>query len=93
MTSALVTIINVVFQFFSIVILIDVLASWITVLNVRLPDALYRLLEVVHNVAGIVLNPLRRVIPSMGGLDLSPFIALLLMGFLQMILVRAIRGY
>ncbi len=93
MNFAVIQVINLIFEFFSIIILIDVLASWVMVLNVRLPDALFRLLEVVHNIAGIVLNPIRRVMPSMGGLDLSPFIALLLMGFIQQLLVRVIRGY
>ncbi len=93
MNFVLIQVINLIFEFFSIIILIDVLASWVMVLNVRLPDAIFRLLEVVHNVAGVVLNPIRRVMPSMGGLDLSPFIALLLMGFIQQLLVRLIRGY
>ncbi len=93
MNFAVIQVINLIFEFFSIIILIDVLASWVMVLNVRLPDALFRLLEVVHNIAGIVLNPIRRVMPSMGGLDISPFIALLLMGFIQQLLVRVIRGY
>ena len=90
MNFAIIQVINLVFEVFSILILIDVLASWVMVLNVRLPDAVFRILEVVHNIAGIVLNPIRRVLPSMGGLDLSPFVALLLMGALRQLLVNAL---
>ncbi len=87
MMFALVNAINLIIEIFSIIILVDVIASWVMILNVRLPDAIYRLLEVVHNVAGIVLNPIRRVLPSMGGLDLSPFVALLLLEVLRRLLI------
>jgi YggT family protein len=93
MTFVLFTVINFIFQFFTIVILIDVIASWIMVANVRLPDAIFRLLAIIHNIAGIVLNPIRRVIPSMGGLDLSPIIALIVLQLLQQMFVRLVRGY
>jgi YggT family protein len=93
MTFAIISAINLLFTVLTIVILIDVLASWIMIGNVRLPDALYRLLEVVHNIAGVVLNPIRRFIPSMGGLDISPIIALILLQVLQTLLVRVLRGY
>ncbi len=93
MTFAIISAINVLFTFLTVIILIDVLASWIMVGNVRLPDALYRLLEIVHNIAGVVLNPIRRFIPSMGGLDISPIIALILLQVLQTMLVRVLRGY
>lgn len=92
MNYALISGINLIFQVFSIIILVDVIASWIVVLNVRLPDVLYRVLEVVHNIAGIVLNPIRKLMPSMGGLDLSPFIALLLIEVLRRLLIGALLG-
>jgi YggT family protein len=93
MNYVIVSAINLIFQFFTIIILIDVIASWIVVANVRLPDALFRILAVVHNIAGVVLNPIRRFIPSMGGFDLSPIIALIVIQLLQSLLVRALRGY
>jgi YggT family protein len=93
MTFALISAINLIFQFLTIIILIDVLASWIMIGNVRLPDILFRVLEVVHNIAGVVLNPIRRIIPSMGGLDISPIIALIALQLLQSLLVKVLRGY
>lgn len=93
MNYVIVSAINLIFQFFTIIILIDVIASWIMVANVRLPDVLFRILQVVHNIAGVVLNPIRRYIPNMGGLDISPIIALIVIQLLQSLLVRALRGY
>jgi YggT family protein len=86
MSYALLSGINLIFKVFTIVILIDVLASWVMMANVRLPDAVFRLLEVIHNIAGVILNPIRRVIPSMGGLDISPIIALVLLQVVQQLL-------
>ena len=54
---------------------------------------MFRVLAVVHNIAGVVLNPIRRIIPNMGGLDISPIIALILIQVLQTALVRVLRGY
>lgn len=90
MNYILIQVINLVFDFFSILILIEVLASWVLVANVRLPDAVLRLLQVISSITGIVLNPIRRLIPSVGGLDLSPIIALVLLNVLQRLLVSAL---
>ena len=87
MNPVLVQAINGILDIFSILILIEVLASWVMVVNVRLPDVVIRLLHAVSSITGIVLNPIRRLIPSIGGLDISPIIALLLISFLRRLLV------
>lgn len=93
MNFILISAINLIFQALTILILVDVIASWVMVANVRLPDSIFRLLATIHGIVGVVLNPIRRVIPSMGGLDLSPFIALILLSVLQRLLVGVLRGY
>ncbi len=40
--------------------------------------------------ADIVLNPFRKIIPPMGGLDFSPIIALLFLQFVQYCIVRVL---
>ena len=70
------------------VILIHFIMSWLIsfgVLNMRQPlvaqiwDGLNRLLEPIY-------GPIRRMLPQMGGLDLSPVVALLGIYALQIIL-------
>lgn len=90
MTVALVSIISLVIEIFSILILVQVIASWVMIANVRLPEPVIRLLQVISSITGIVLNPIRRVIPSVGGLDLSPIIALLLLDVLRRVLITAL---
>ena len=90
MILALVSAINLILQVFSILILVEVIGSWVLVANVRLPDPILRLLQVISSITGVVLNPLRRIIPSIGGLDLTPIIALLLLDFLRRLLISAL---
>jgi YggT family protein len=91
-TFALVSIINTIIEIFSILILVEVIASWVMIANVRLPDVVVRALQVVSQITAIVLNPIRRVVPSIGGLDLSPIIALLLLDVLRRLLVSVVMN-
>ncbi|SHF36851.1 YggT family protein [Litoreibacter ascidiaceicola] len=72
------------------VIIIHFIMSWLIsfgVLNMRQPivaqiwDGLNRLLEPLY-------GPIRRILPQMGGLDLSPVVALLGIYALQIILTN-----
>lgn len=90
MTLLLANVINLIVQVFSILILIEVLASWVTVANVRLPDIVVRALQVISQITGIILNPIHRVIPSIGGLDISPIVALLLLDVVRRLLISAL---
>jgi len=70
------------------VLIIQVVLSWLVqfnVVNARNPfvhqvgNALYRLTEPV-------LGPVRRMLPNLGGIDISPVIVILLLYFLQRLL-------
>ncbi len=87
MNLLLIQAINFIVEAMSILILIEVIASWVMVANVRLPDTVIRLLQTISSITGVVLNPIRRFIPSIGGLDLSPIVALLLLDVLRRLLV------
>jgi YggT family protein len=87
MTLVLVQTLNLFVQVFSILILTEVIMSWVMMANVRLPDPILRLLQVIIRINGVVLNPIRRLIPNMGGFDLSPIIALLLLDVLRRLLI------
>lgn len=90
MNYALVRLILAIIEVFTILIFIEVIGSWVMVLRVRLPDVVYRALEAVHNVTGILLNPIRRIIPSIGGLDISPIVALILLDLFRRLVVGAL---
>ena len=90
MTLTIVSAINLIIEIFSILILVEVIGSWIMVANVRLPDVVIRVLQVISSITAVILNPIRRVVPSIGGLDLSPIIALVLLDVLRRLLVSLV---
>ncbi len=92
MNYALIRLIDIVFQILSFLILVEVIGSWILAARVRLPNWAYDILAAIHTITGPVLAPIRRIIPSMGGLDLSPIIALILLDLLRGVIDRALLG-
>jgi YggT family protein len=78
--------INVLANALALIILARVLLSWVPL---RLPLGLG---DLVFTVSETILAPIRRilwrVLPSMGGLDLSPLVAIIAIQALQTILVR-----
>ncbi|WP_240006206.1 YggT family protein [Pseudaquidulcibacter saccharophilus] len=74
------------------VILIDVILSWLIafdVVNTR-NKFIGTIADVTNRLTAPVLNPLRRIIPPVGGLDLSPLVLIFGMRFLQIYVVPLI---
>jgi len=65
----------------NILILARVLLSWVPV------DRNNPLVSFVYEVTEPILGPIRRLVPSLGGIDLSPIIALVLIEILQRMLL------
>ena len=76
--------INVVAQALVLAIFVRVIMSWVPV---RLPLGLN---DLVWNVTEPVLAPIRRFMPIAGGMDFSPFIALVLIQIITSILLRVL---
>jgi YggT family protein len=74
--------INVLAGALTISVLVRVLLSWVPV---RLPLGLA---DLVFSVSETILGPIRRALPFMGGLDLSPFVAIIAIQVVQGILLR-----
>ena len=85
--NLLVYFVDVFFTLLSLAILARVLLSWVRVSSYHpAVDFLYRITEPI-------LAPLRRAIPPIGMIDISPVIALILVQIVQQILVAIIRGF
>jgi YggT family protein len=50
------------------------------------PDALFRIYEVVFAITEPVLAPIRRVLPQLGMLDLSPLVVMIILVVIQRVL-------
>ena len=69
---------------------VALIASWLVgfgIINAYNPIA-RSVLRALHGLTEPLLAPIRRMMPALGGLDLSPLIALILIYFLQRLIVR-----
>ena len=85
--AILVSIINLLYWAFWILILARVIISFM-----RVSPYQNDLVRLVYEVTEPVLEPIRRILPPMGGLDFSPLIALLLLDVLRRILFGVLIG-
>ena len=60
--------------------------SWVA------PESPHPLLKLVEEISTKLLAPIRKFIPSMGGLDISPIFALILIRQLEIVLASIIRS-
>ena len=68
-------------QVLNLAIVARILLSWIPI------DRNNRLIVFLYEITEPILGPIRRVMPSMGGLDLSPMIALILIQVAERVLL------
>lgn len=75
-------------------IIISAVLSWLVafdIVNLR-NHAVYQISTFLDRVTGPVLRPFQRIIPPLGGVDISPIIVLLIITGVQQILLPALRG-
>jgi YggT family protein len=78
-------VINIVFQVLWWAILIRVLLSWLPMANIRI-DPYNPAIRLLYSITDPILEPLRRF-TTIGMIDLSPLVALLLLDFIRQILI------
>ena len=79
------TIISNLFNLLQILIMIRVILSWISY------NPYNQFIKIVVHITDIILEPIREVIPSqMGGVDFSPMITFILLGFVKNFLLSVI---
>ena len=90
LTVVLVTAVYWLFRIYEFLILIRVLLSWVNV-NPYRPVIDHPLIRILHQLTDPVLEPLRRLIPPIGGaIDISPVVALIILEILQRIVISVL---
>lgn len=79
------TIINNFFEIYLWIILVRIFLTWIPQIDWSAP--FFRALTII---ADIVLEPFRKIIPPISGVDLSPIIALVILRFVQTAIIRVL---
>jgi YggT family protein len=79
--------ITVLARVLNLAILARILLSWIQV-NPDNP-----IIRFIHEITEPILGPIRRILPSMGGLDISPMLALILIQILERVLITIVARF
>jgi YggT family protein len=82
------------FYVYILLIFIYILSNWVFALGVRLPHSrwLDAILGFLRDVSEPYLRLFRKLIPPIGGLDLTPMIAIFLLVIVSQIITNAIAG-
>jgi YggT family protein len=86
--QSLVIIIDTVIDLYLWVVIIWVIMSWLVsfqVVNTH-NRFVYLISDFLHRLTEPALRPIRRVVPYIGGIDLSPFVLILTLYFLRLLL-------
>jgi YggT family protein len=75
-----------VLKIYSYVVIANVIISWLIAFNVLNTQNrfVYSFLELTYRLTDPILNKIRRFLPNLGSLDISPIILLLLIWFIEM---------
>ena len=73
-------------KIYSYVVIANVIISWLIAFNVLNTQNrfVYSFLELTYRLTDPILNKIRRFLPNLGTLDISPVILLLLIWFIEM---------
>jgi len=71
-------------------VIISAIMSWLVAFNVINTgnSFIYQIGRALYQLTDPALRPIRRFLPNLGGIDISPVILILLLYFLQMLLVQ-----
>ena len=91
MDSLLLTVVDWIFNLLFIAILGRIILSFVIPLLGRSPNStLVNIYQALGQVTEPILGPIRRVLPSLGGLDFSPMVAIILLELIRVVLKRAL---
>lgn len=87
MGTAIVWLVNSIFDLISFVVIVWAVMSWLVafdVINTR-NRFVYQVLDMLDRIVTPMVSPIRRVVPTLGGVDISAVILLLALGFIRIL--------
>ena len=87
LVMALAQVLHILLNVYMWIVIIRAIISWVS------PDPYNPIVSLLHRVTEPVLGYARRIIPSLGGIDLSPILVLVLIVFLDQFLVQTISEF
>ena len=92
--AALLFIFNTLINLIILVVIVNAIISWLIafdVLNIR-NQTVYRIVHALDGITEPMLRPLRRFIPNLGGIDITPIILIILLKALQIVVNGFLAG-
>jgi YggT family protein len=91
--QSLLDVIEVVLNLYVWILIASAILSWLIAFNVvnTRNQLVSNIAEFLYRVTEPVLAPIRRMLPNLGGLDLSPIVLILMIYLMQSVIVRYIR--
>ena len=92
--NAVVNLVDNVVSLYIWILFFAVIASWLINFNVINTSnrVVYMIVDVLYKLTEPALRPIRRLLPNMGGLDLSPVVLILLLWFIRDLLFDITGG-
>lgn len=87
MAIAIAWLVNSIIGLMIFFIIVSAIASWLVafdVINTR-NRFVYSILSFLESVTRPLMEPFRRIIPPLGGIDISPIVVILLLQFVRMV--------
>ncbi|MGB0389488.1 MAG: YggT family protein [Ardenticatenaceae bacterium] len=84
--------IDLIVQLIVLLIFVRILMSWLPMAGIRI-DSHNPIVRSLIQVTDVFLEPFQRLIPPVGGMDLSPIIAIFAIQFVGQFLAQLFRGF
>jgi YggT family protein len=83
-------VVSIALQWYIYAVVVMAVMSWLVAFNVinTRNRFVYTVLDVLGRITEPALRPIRRIMPDLGGIDISPIILILLLSLAQRILAR-----
>ena len=82
--ALVVTLVGMTFELLKLAIMIRVLASWINI------SPYSKFMQVIHGLTDWLIEPIRRILPTVGMFDFSPLVAYFVLSFGEQIVMRGL---
>jgi len=95
---AVLNLIDNIISLYIYILFFAVIASWLITFNVINTSnrVVYMIVDFLYKITEPALRPIRRILPNLGGLDISPIVLILILWFLRDLLFEmfgATRGF
>lgn len=90
---ALLNVLQIALEIYTYLLIASAILSWLIAFNILNTNnqLVYTILDFLHRITEPALRPIRRILPDLGGIDISPIILILFIIFIRNFIELYIR--